>query len=178
MEKIMKKVGVKLEDRSVVIPAREAEKDARRSKNEGKGYKDVYCGAAIEIYLDSGETMIVTGKNSPILYAESAAILNAVKILAKIPDGTDVISPNVIQSIIKMKNILMLNGSSLDIKEILDALASSAVSSENAQKCLEALKKLKNCEMHTTHIMNKGNEKALTQMGLIVTTDAKIPFLM
>jgi len=176
MEKIVEKAGVKPKDRSVVLPAREAAEDARRRKDEGKGYKSVFCGAAIEILSDSGKAVIVTGKNSPLLYAESAAILNAIKIIAKIPDEVDVISPNVIQSIIQLKNRMSLSSTSLDVKEILNALAASAVSDENAQRCLDALDKLKGCEMHTTHLINEGNEKTLNQIGLNLTTDAKLPF--
>ncbi len=119
---------------------------------------------------------MVTGKNSPLLYAESTAILNATKILAKIPDEVDVISPNVIQSIIQLKNTIRLSSTSLDVKEILNALAASAVSDENAHRCLDVLDKLKGCEMHTTHLMNEGNEKTLNQIGLNLTTDAKLPF--
>lgn len=176
MERIMEKARVKPEDRSVVLPAREAAEDARRRKDEGKGYKGVFCGAAIEIFLDSGKALMVTGKNSPLLYAESTAILNATKILAEIPDEVDVISPNVIQSIIQLKKTIRLSSTSLDVKEILNALAASAVSDENAHRCLDALDKLKGCEMHTTHLMNEGNEKTLNQIGLNLTTDAKLPF--
>ena len=59
---------------------------------------------------------------------------------------------------------------------ILNALASSAVSEKNAHRCLNALSKLRGCEMHTTHLMTEGNEKTITQMGLVLTTDAKLPF--
>jgi uncharacterized protein (UPF0371 family) len=38
------------------------------------------------------------------------------------------------------------------------------------------LDKLAGCEMHTTHLMNEGNEKMLNQIGLNLTTDAKLPF--
>jgi len=176
MEKIVKKAGVKPKDRSVVLPAREAAEDAGKRKDEGKGYRGVFCGAAIEILLNSGKTVIVTGKNSPLLYAESAAILNAAKIIAKIPDEVDVISPNVIQSIIQLKNLMRLTSTSLDVKEILNALAASTVSDKNARRCLDALDKLKGCEMHTTHLVNEGNEKTLHQIGLNLTTDARLPF--
>ncbi|MDH5374522.1 MAG: DUF1846 domain-containing protein [Candidatus Bathyarchaeota archaeon] len=176
MEKIVEKAGVKPKDRSVVPPAREAAEDARRRKSEGKGYKGVFCGAAIEIFFDSDKAVIVTGKNSPILYAESATILNAIKTIAKIPDEIDVISPAVIQSLIQLKNRMKLNSTSLDVKETLNALAASAVTDEKARKCIDALDKLKGCEMHTTHLVNEGNEKTLSQIGLNLTTDAKLPF--
>ena len=164
------------EDRSVVLPAREAAEEARRKQAEGKGYKSVFCGAAIEVFLDSGETIIVTGMNSPLLHAESAALLNATKKVAGISDEVDVISPSVIRSVKELKRIMYLNSTSLDPKEILNALASSAVSEKNARTCLNALNKLRGCEMHTTHLMTEGNEKTITQMGLVLTTDAKLPF--
>ncbi len=176
MERIMKKAGVKPEDRLVVLPAREAAEEARRQRGEGKGYKDVFCGAAIEILLNSGKTVVVTGMNSPLLYAESAVLLNAAKILARIPAEVDVIAPNVIQSLIHLKHTIGFNSTSLDVKEILNALAASAVSDQNAHRCLDALDKLKGCEMHTTHVMNEGNEKMLNQIGLNLTTDARLPF--
>ncbi|NIV43292.1 DUF1846 family protein, partial [Candidatus Bathyarchaeota archaeon] len=119
---------------------------------------------------------IVTGKNSPLLYAESAALLNATKILAGIPDEVDVIAPNVIRSIAHLKTTIRLSNTSLDVKEVLNALAASAVSDETSHRCLEALDKLRGCEMHTTHLMNKGNENTLNQIGLNLTTDARLPF--
>jgi len=176
IDKIMAKVGVKPEDRSVVLPAREAAEEARRKQAEGKGYKGVFCGAAIEVFLDSGETLIVTGKNSLLLHAESAALLNAAKRVAGISDEVDVISPSVIHAVKELKKIIGLNSTSLDPKEILNALASSAVSEKNARRCLNALNKLRGCEMHTTHLMTEGNEKTVTQMGLVLTTDAELPF--
>jgi uncharacterized protein (UPF0371 family) len=175
MQKIMEKAGVKPEDRSVVLPAREAAEEIRRSKTGGKGYNGVFCGAAIEIFSESGNAL-VTGKNSPLLYAESAALLNATKILAGIPDEVDVISPKVIQSIRQLKTTIGLRSTSLDVKEILNALAASAVADPLSQRCLNALGRLNGCEMHTTHLMNEGNEKTLKQAGLNLTTDAKLPF--
>lgn len=176
MDKIMKKVGVKPEDRSVVLPAREAAEDAKRRKDEGKGYREIFCGAAIEILADSGKVAIITGKNSPLLHAESAAILNATKTIAGIPDDVDVISRDVIESVRKLKKTMGRISTSLDVKEILDALAASTVTDENARKCMKALDKLRGCEMHTTHLMDAGDEKPLKQLGLNVTTDAKLPF--
>ncbi len=56
--------------RAVVGPAREA---AAEGEAKGKGNNGVFCGAAIA--LPDGE--IVTGKNSPLMHAASAAVLNA-----------------------------------------------------------------------------------------------------
>ena len=178
MDKIMEKVGVKPLDRSVVLPAREAAEDARRRRHEGKGYRDVFCGAAIELLDDSGATIMIRGKNSPLLHAESAVLLNAAKTLAGISDEVKVISRDVIESMMRMKATMGLTSTSLDVKEVLDALAASAVSDENAMRCMNALSGLKWCEMHTTHLMGAGDETPLKQLGLNVTTDAELPFPM
>jgi len=177
MDEIMEKAGVRPDDRSVVLPARGAAEEARRRREEGKGYGGVFCGAAIELMDDSGGAVMITGKNSPLLHAESAAVLNAMKAIAEIPDEINVISRNVIESMIRLNKAMGLNGTSLDVKEVLDALAASAVSDENARKCMNALDKLKGCEMHTTHLMDSGDETPLKQLGLNITTDAKLPFL-
>jgi len=71
----------------------EAAEEAEVKQAKGKGYKGVFCGAAIEITLDSGETLIVTGKTRHYFMLNSAALLNAAKRLAGISDEIDVISP-------------------------------------------------------------------------------------
>lgn len=175
MDGIMARVGVRPLDRSVVLLAREAAEDARRRRDEGKGFRGVYCGAAIELVDDSGVVFMIQGKNSPLLHAESAAILNATKTIADIPDEVEVISRTVIESMIRLKRTMGLTGASLDVKEVLDALAASSVSDENARRCMDALERLKDCEMHTTHIMDEGDETPLKQLGLNITTDAELP---
>lgn len=173
MNKIMGKVGVEPEDRTVVLPAREAAEDARKRKDEGKGYNGVFCGAAIELCDGS----IITGKNSTLMHAEAASLLNALKTIAKIPDEINVISRSAIDSIIGLRKYMKSGTSSLEVKEVLDALAVSATSYQNARKCMAALYKLNGCEMHTTHLMENYDELPLKQLGLNITTDAKLPFL-
>ena len=73
---------------------------------------------------------------------------------------------------------MSLPNTSLDVKEILDALAVSAVFNPNAAECLNVLTKLEGCEMHTTHLMDSGDEKPLKELGLNITTDAKLPYLV
>jgi uncharacterized protein (UPF0371 family) len=171
---IMAKVGVKPDDRSVVSPARQVAEEAEKLKDRGKGHRGIYCGAAIELIIGD-KTIITTGKNSPLMHAESAAILNAVKILTNLPDETLLISRPVIDSMIRLKRIYGSSAASLDVKEVLDALAASSVADEKAKRCIEALAKLRGCEMHTTHMLNNGDESPLKMLGINVTTDAKIP---
>jgi uncharacterized protein (UPF0371 family) len=174
MDEIMAKAGVKPDNRSVVAPARTAAEEAEKRRDAGKGHRGIYCGAAIELRLGD-DTIITMGKNSSLMHAESAAVLNAVKILAKLPDDTYLISRQVIDSMIRLKRIFGSSAASLDVKEVLDALAASSVADEKARRCIESLAQLRGCEMHTTHILNNGDETPLKQLGINVTTDAKIP---
>ncbi|MBN1386200.1 DUF1846 family protein [Candidatus Woesearchaeota archaeon] len=171
MEKIMAKVNVKPEDRLVVIAAREAQQEAKQS---GKGYKDVYCGAAVQ--LEDGT--IVKGKNSSLLHAESAAIINAVKHMAKIPDKIDLLSPEIIKTISHMKNhLLNKKSSSLNVDETLVALAISSTTNPTAKEALMRLKELRGCEMHVTHMPKHGDEAGLMRLSMNITTDAKLSTL-
>ncbi len=175
MDKIMQRVDAKPEHRAVAIHAKkglEMSKEGLESLSSG-----MYTGAAIEVYSKDNKLVILTGKSSRILNSESAALLNAVKYLAGIPNEIDILSPIIIESIMKLKGQMFLVDTSLDVKEVLDALAVSAVFNPNAAECVNMLKELQGCEMHSTHLMGRGCEKALNELGLNLTTDAKIPIV-
>ncbi len=77
----------------------------------------------------------------------------------------------------KLKEQMGVVDVSLDVKEVLDALAVSAVFNPNAAECINALTDLNGCEMHSTHLVGRGCEKALKELGLNLTTDARIPLV-
>ncbi|MBN2458097.1 DUF1846 family protein [Candidatus Woesearchaeota archaeon] len=166
MHEVMKNAGVRPEDRDVVSPARKA---AQEAKQKGKGFNGVYCGAAIK--LPTGT--IVTGKNSPYLHAESAAILNAVKVMMQLPDSIDLISPLVIESIGGMKKEVMDRlEPCLDMNETLIALAMSSTTSPVAKTALRKLKELENAEIHLTHLPTPGDELGIMRLKMNMSTDA------
>ncbi len=175
MDKIMQRVQAKPEDRIVAIQANKAlEESSKKSKS---ALNEMHTGAAIEIYPTDDAPVILTGKRSKILMSESAALLNAVKFLAGIPDDIDVLSPIIIESIMKLKKQMGTVDISLDVKEVLDALAVSGVFNPNAAECITVLPNLHGCDMHSTHLVGQGCEKALKELGLILTTDARIPLI-
>ncbi len=167
MEKLMEKAGVRETDRRVVLPARRAAEEAKRQ--EGKGNKGIYCGAALE--LPDGR--IVTGKNSPLLHSESALVLNAIKELAGIPDDVDLISSDTIRQISALKTgTLDEKTESLNLNETLVALSVSGAKDERARLAAEKLRELRGCEMHTTHLPTNGDSQALRKLKINVTSDA------
>ena len=162
---IMEELGLKPEARTVVAPARKAAVEAQAKK---KGHDGIFCGAAIELKNGS----IITGKNSPLMHAESSLILNAIKKLAEIPDKIHLLSLNIIESIGNLKkDISGSKAASLNMEEALIALSISATNNPTAQHALDKLKELQRCEAHTTHIPSPGDEAGLRRLGVNLTSD-------
>ncbi|RPJ03951.1 MAG: DUF1846 family protein, partial [Spirochaetaceae bacterium] len=164
-ELLMEEVGVKPEERKVLGPARSA---AEEAKAANKGHDGIFCGAAIE--LQDGR--IVTGKNSPQLHAASSLILNAIKVLAGIPDKIHLISTTIVDSITGFKREILHSGTmSLDLDEALISLAISAATNPTAQICMEKLPELRGCEVHVTHMPTPGDEAGLRRLGVNLTSE-------
>ena len=162
---IMEKIGAIEEDRRVVTPAREA---AREAETKGKGNDGYYCGSAIEL----ADGTIITGKNSPLLHASSSLILNATKHLAGLPDHMFLIPQSIIDSVTHLKKDVLNNKeASLDVEETLIVLAISALTNPVAQMALLNLKKLRGCEVHSTHIPTPGDEAGFRKLMVNVTCD-------
>ena len=162
---IMDGLGLDPERCPVVVAARRA---GREAEEEGKGNEGVSCGAAIA--LDAGT--IVTGRNSALMHAASAVVLNAIKQLSRIPDEIHLLTPNVVESIAGMKkDILKMKAVSLDLDETLIALGISAASNPAASAAVSRLTQLGGCEFHTTHLPTPGDEAGLRRLGLVATSE-------
>ncbi len=162
---IMVKTGARVEDRRVLMPAREAANEAEKC---GKGNAGIFCGAAIELK----DGTIITGKNSPLLHASSSLILNATKYLAGLPDKMYLLPGNLIDSVTHLKKeILEGKMVSLDVDETLIVLGISALSNPAAMMALENLKLLRGCEVHLTHIPTPGDEAGWRKLKVNLTCD-------
>ena len=113
-------------------------REERRSVPAALDKADATGAPAVAIELADGR--IVTGKTSALLGASSAALLNAVKVIAGIPDDVDIISPEIIAPIqvLKTENLGGRNPR-LHTDEVLIALAISAVNNKDAAAAMDAL---------------------------------------
>ncbi len=162
---LMEELNISPENRSVVMPARQA---AAEAKKKGKGHDNVFCGAAIQ--LNDGS--IVTGCNSPLMHASSSLTLNAIKTLAGIPDNMHILTPIVMNSIKTLKQkILSGKNASMNLEETLIALSVSATSNHSAELAMGKLSELRGCEMHITHIPAPGDEAGLRRLGINLTSE-------
>jgi uncharacterized protein (UPF0371 family) len=166
IESLMEEFNLRPEDREVVLPARDAAAAAEKKAN--KGHRGVFSGAAIA--LPQGE--IVTGRNSPLMHAASALVLNAIKSLAGVPKHLDLISPTVVESIGTLRTeLLSLDSISLNLEETLIALSISSTTNPTAQQAMLQLPKLRGCELHLTHLPTPGDERGLRRLGVRLTCD-------
>lgn len=164
---LMEESGVKITDRLVVEAARSA---ADEAEAENKGNAGIYCAAALQ--LKDGR--IITGKNSKLMHAASSLVLNAIKVLAKIPDEIFLLSPHIIEQISKLKEgILNEESESLDLEETLIALSISATTNHTAELAMKKLAELRDCQLHITHIPTPGDEVGLKRLGVNLTSDGK-----
>jgi len=164
-ELLLEEMNLEPEDRKTVLPARKAAVEAEES---GKGNEGIYCGAAMEL---KGGSLII-GKNSELMHAAAALVMNAIKHLAGIPDNIHLLSPDVIKSIGSLKNdILKRKTVSLDLEEAMIALTISATTNPTAKTAMEKLKELRGCEVHMTHIPTPGDEIGLKNLGVNLTSD-------
>ena len=126
---------------------------------------------ALAIELNDGR--IVTGKTSDLLGAAAAALLNALKTLAGIPDEIKLISPTVIQPIQHLKVEHMGNRNPrLHTNEVLIALSMCAATDENAEAAMEQLSNLANCEAHSTVILSQVDDAVFGSLGINLTCEA------
>ena len=113
---------------------------------------------------------IITGKQTDLLTPAGTLILNAIKYLSKIPDDIYLLSPNVLEPILKLKKD-MGTGDRLNLEEVLTALSISSVTNPLAAKAIACLTKLKNAEAHATYIVTGNDKKTLKDLKINLTCE-------
>ncbi|MCL1808746.1 MAG: DUF1846 domain-containing protein [Clostridiales bacterium] len=161
---LMDDVGLTVEDRLVVRPAREY---AEFKRNCDKSYENVVVMA-----IEMPDSTFITGRSSSQMVAAAAAILNAVKKLSGISDDIHMISPNILSTLQSLKkNVLNQDHCSLNCEEVLSALSISAATNPSAHAAIGNLAKLKGCRAHCTAILSDKDENTLSALGIDVTCD-------
>jgi len=156
---LMDKLGLSIQDREV---AKIALKKSDKEKVN-----------AIAIELPSGK--IMTGKESELLSAASAAILNAVKEITKIPDEEFLLSPSVLSGIFKMKQKTSYKTSyCLNLSEVLIALSICSITNPIIEKAINNLDKLRGREAHSSYIVEKSELNVLKNLGINLTCEPKM----
>ena len=158
IETLMEELGIEPEDRSVVKPALDAEKETGSPV------------AAIE--LQDGE--IILGKTKTVFGCASASIVNAMKYIAGIDDAHELI-PSYLLGPVQNLKVRYLGGKNprLHTDEMLIAIAVNAADDENAAKAMKALPSLAGCEMHLTVIPSATEMATLRKLKINFTCEPR-----
>ena len=150
----MNEVEIEEHDLAVVDPA------ISKSKKEGVPVIAIKIGRKI-----------ITGKQTDILTPASSLIINVIKELTKISDDVKLLSPKVLEPMLKMKRDLNEENCRLQLVEVLTALSICSATTPIIEKALGNLKKLKNCDAHATYMVDNGDKKMLKNLKINLTCE-------
>ncbi len=155
---VMKEAGITVNDRPVVVAAR-----ARALETD-----DV--SSALE--LEDGT--IITGRTSELMGPSASCILKALRHLAGIPEDVNLISPESIAPIQKLKTLYLgSRNPRLHPEEVLIALSTASATDKNAAMALEHVPYLTGCQFHTTATLSAIDRRTLKRLGCDVTYEPK-----
>ena len=153
---LMDKLDLSLEDRKVAKIANE------KAKEKGTNV----------LAISLGDDKVITGKETKLLSCASAAFLNAIKEITKIPDDEFLLSPAVLNGIYNMKQKTSYNTSYfLNLPEVLIVLSICSVTNPIIEKAINELGRLRNCEAHCSYILEKAEMNALKNLGIHLTCE-------
>ena len=156
---LMNELGISEKDRLVAIKAAE--------KRKASGNLPSACLKVGKHY--------VTGRKTGYLSPISSTFLNALKVINRIPDEIDLISPTVLEPILEIKNKTSnFKESYLKLGEVLSALSICSTTNPIVKKALESLDKLQNSELHSTHMISDDEMIILSNLGVNATSDTEI----
>ncbi len=169
---VRKGVGkdIELERLNIIMNRAELNLENRRCVNSALDLAEKTGQPAMAIELPDGQ--IVTGKTSTLLGAGSAALLNALKVMAGIDDGILLISPEIIEPVQELKTrYLGGHNPRLHTDEILVSLVISANTNSYAKKAVEALPLLSGSQVHSTVILSQVDIDVFRKLNMDLTME-------
>mgnify|MGYP002572525196 CR=1 FL=1 len=117
---------------------------------------------------------VVTGKTSTLLGAASSLLMNALKGVAGVDDGIDVISDDAIEPICRLKTErLHSKNPRLHSDETLIALSISSATDPLAAQLIEHVDDLRGCDAFFSVIISSTDEKLYRTLGINVCCEPK-----
>lgn len=124
----------------------------------------------VAIMLKNGK--IITGHRSNLLGASAAVLLNTLKYFAKIDHSINLLSPNVIEAMQRLKvGLLHRKHVRLRLEEILLALSLQESTNPLAELALKQIPKLIGLEAHSSTILSEVDRTTFKRLGIHITEE-------
>jgi Uncharacterized protein conserved in bacteria len=156
IEIVMNQAGISIADRKIVQIALDKAEEVNDT--------------VVAIELNDGK--VITGKTSSLFWSSAAALLNALKALAKIDEDIPLIHHKVIEPVQALK-VEMLGNSNprIHADEMLVMLSVAATTNPLAERALSQLPKLKSCEAHSTVILAEEDNNVYSKLNINLTSE-------
>jgi len=117
----------------------------------------------------------IAGRKTGYLSPISSTMINAIKVISRIPDDMDLIAPAVLEPILEIKNKTSnFKESYLKIGEVLIALSICSTTNPVVKKALDNLEKLKSAQLHATHMIPDDEMIVLSNLGIDATCGTEL----
>ena len=154
---IMRHIGTSVDDRSII----------KYAINKSESSK------VPVLALQMNDGTIITGKQSSLLTATSAALINAIKYLTGIKDKLKLISPSIFEPLQKLKKEVLNNiNYRLNAQDVLTVLSIAATTNPILENLFEILSSLKGVEAHSTVVLGYEDAKVLKSLEINVSQEA------
>lgn len=172
-QKLGRATKAMIEKAETLMGLAEVNADSRRVAIAAREKSEESSETAFAIELD--DMMIITGRRTKLLGAPAAALLNALKYLAKIDDHIPLISGNIIEPISRLKiDTLGHSSPRLHLEEVLIALSISALTNPLASEAMKQLDKLAQCECHSTMILDQVDRNTVRKLKMNYTSEPTV----
>lgn len=149
---LMDEAEISIDDRKVVSVALATKK--RKKSN------------IVAIELPNGK--VITGKDTGVMTASAAAVVNAIKEMNNIKDGIHLIAPTNLAPMKKLKEDVY-GETELNLPDVLMALAVSEAVNPTVELALSGLPQLSGVEAHSTVMLPKTEIDSLKKLGINIT---------
>ena len=117
---------------------------------------------------------VITGKTGDLLGAASALLMNALKAVTGVDEGTRVIDDAAIEPICRLKTEHLSSANRrLHSDETLIALSLTSASSQQAARVIGGLEKLRGCDAFFSVIISSTDEELYRKLGINVCCEPK-----
>lgn len=159
---VPQRIKVLMDEQNINIKDRKVIEKANKKKEEKNAH-------VIALKLNDGK--IITGKSSKLMSCSASVIINSLKYLSKISDDIHLISPDILEPMLNIKNKIYKEEKELNLHDVLTALSICAATNKTVEKALSKIENLCMTDAHATYMIPKDDIDILKKLKINITCE-------